>query len=794
MKPVLALISGVFSDGSDWMLSFEGLPIGWALAGFAALSAGTVFAYRKLTPVEPAWRSFSLIGLRLLFFALFFILLIKPVLNLTLTEPVRQTLLIAVDASQSMAANDKRERQEDQVRAGIATGALDPAGGLNQSPAAEVQLSRWQILQKIAANSRLNLWSRLADQAELAFFRFGREPIPAGEGNNRIAAEHLFASTQPDQTATAIGDTLRQLLQQERTRPVGAIFLITDGQNNAGLSPLDAARSAHDAGVPLFIYGVGITSPPDVILEEITTQKLSFVRERVTVQVRLRTQSLENQNITANLIVDGVQQDQQTLEITGDGEKTLDLHFTPTETGEAKVEVELEPHPREASRENNRATARLRVTDAKFHVLLIEQQPRWDFRYLLAYLQRDRRLEVRCAMLDGEPGLDRETVFLPGLPNDREEFFRSEVLILGDVNPDDLGEERMEIIREWVEAGGGIIFLSGPKFNPTAYAETPLAAVLPVVVDPSVGAQIFSQRSRQSFKLELTPDGASSPYLEMDPEPDENRAVWDRFPGVRWTAQVLRAKPNAEVLLTDSRPERANRYGPPPVFALQKYGAGTAVYLGTDETYRWRSGVGEKYYSILWGQIMQSLALELLEGGSTRTQLKTDRRQFVVGEKVVITGRAYDEGFSPLLAPTLEGTVKITSEGPQGETTEEPLNLSASSEVGFRAEFEAKIPGSYTFSTSRDPETVLHFEVVEPRLEQVQTALNERLLRAMAETTGGRFLREENLHELPELVREKSAMVSTFQRKELFYSPWWLVALIGLVSAEWFTRRISQLK
>jgi hypothetical protein len=125
---------------------------------------------------------------------------------------------------------------------------------------------------------------------------------------------------------------------------------------------------------------------------------------------------------------------------------------------------------------------------------------------------------------------------------------------------------------------------------------------------------------------------------------------------------------------------------------------------------------------------------------------------------------------------------------------EEMLNLSAASEGGFRAEFEAKTPGDYAFSTTRDPETVLRFEVVEPRLEKVQTALNERLLRAMAESAGGRFLREEDLHELPKLIREKSSSVSSYQKKELYHSNWWLVALIALAAAEWFIRRISQLK
>jgi hypothetical protein len=803
---LLATIGGISGDGTEWSLSFEGISFGWALLGFLLLTGGTIFAYLKLTPIEPIWRRIALIALRVAVFAVFLILVIKPVLNLTLNEPVRQSLPVAIDISQSMAVKDRRDRPDDLVRAAIADGVLPADGGLKQTAPADAaqtlgNISRWELLKKLAVNKKLNLWPSLGEQADLAFYKFGRQAAPAAassENFTMVDAEHLFASIKPDQTATGVGDAIRQILQGDRSRPLGGLFLITDGQNNVGSSPLEAAQLAREQGVPLFIYGIGVTSPPDVILEEIEVQRLAFVEERVEVRARIRTQALEGKSASVVLRVNGVDAEEKTVEIGGDGEQFVDLHFVPTEAGEAKIEVEIEPLAEEATKDNNSASARVRVTDQKFHVLLIEQEPRWDFRYLLAYLQRDRRLDVRCVVIDGEPGLDLggDSVFLPALPNDREEFFKSEVLILGDVNPDDLGVERMEIIRDWVEAGGGIIFLAGPKFNPLAYADTPLESVLPIVPDTSISRPVAARRLREPFKLELTTLGETSPYLQMAADPEENRAIWDKFPGVRWTARTLRARPGAEVLLVDPRPDVANRYGAPPVFAMQGYGTGTSVFLGIDETNRWRSGVGEKYYSILWGQIMQSLALELLEGGSARTQLKADRREYVAGDRVVITGRAYNEGFSPYIAPNLEGTLKVTTTGPNGEPveSEKPLNLSASSEGGFRAEFEAEAPGDYAFSTNRDPETVLQFSVVEPRLERIQTALNERLLRAMAESTGGRFLREENLHELSKLIREKSATVSSFKKKELYHSNWWLVCLIALVAAEWFIRRISQLK
>jgi hypothetical protein len=731
------------------------------------------------------------------------------VLNLTLHEPVRQILPVLLDVSQSMTIKDRRDRSDDLKRAAIAVGRLEPDRGLSPSlpPQAAAELgtiSRWDLLQKLAANAKLNLWQRLQHDSDLVFYPFGRDaavanfPPPQGPAIvDTSTAPGFFKSISPDKPATAIGDSLRQVMQENRDRPVGGIVIITDGQNNSGSPPIEAAQAARDHNVPLFIYGVGVTAAPDLILEEIHTQKLAFVKERVEVRAKIRLQGLRNKTISAILKINGVQEDQQILAAPEEGEYEIPLHFVPEDAGVAKVEVSLAPLPEETDKDNNSGTTTVRVTDSKFHVLLIEQEPRWDFRYLLAYLQRDRRLEVQCVMINGEPDLDQgeNSPFLAELPNDREGFYNSQVLILGDVNPEDLGEDRMQIIREWVEAGGGIIFLAGRNFDPTAYAGTPLEPLLPVVPDaPSLEA---SQSTREPFKLDLTTLGETSPYLAMSPDPDENKRIWDAFPGVRWTAPVIRAKPGADTLLVDPRPERSGRYGAPPVFATQGYGAGTCVYIGIDETYRWRSKVGEKYYSIFWGQIMQSLALQLLEGGSAHTQLRTDRPQYAVGDKVTIAGKAYLENFKPLLTPTLEGYITSTTTDADGKVTSQKqvLNLSADPDAdGFRGEFVPKAPGEYSFSTVRDPEAALKFDVTESRLEKIQTALNERLLKSMADISGGHFFREEDLNRLPQLVRAKTATVESFKRIELYYSRWCLLALLFLAFTEWLLRRLSQLK
>jgi hypothetical protein len=796
-RVVKFLAPGIPEGSREWAVGAEGLPMGWAFLIFLILAAACLWAYQKCAPgVKPVWRR-VMVGLRLVAIALFLFLLVKPVLHLTVNEPVRQTLLVLLDASQSMLLSDQRATPEDLRRAEIATG---------EKPVGELTITRWELLKKLAGNARLNLWPRLQEKSDVVFYRFGRDAAPIGPLTTRTEAtvddaRRVFDSLTPDEPATGLGEALRQVLDQNRGQAVSGLLVVTDGASNSGLPPVEAARLALEANVPLFVYGVGVSSPVDLVMKEINAPRLAFVRERVDVKARLSVQGVGRQTVTAVLSANGRPVDEQKVELAEDGDYEVNFHFIPEAVGDLVLTASIPVLPGEMGKDNNSAEGKLRVVDNKIRVLFIDQEPRWDFRYLLAYLERDRRLETKCVLIDGEPDLDKlpDSPFLPGLPEDREGIFRYEILILGDVDPADLGETRMKLISEWVEqSNGGIIFLAGPKFDPSAYGGTPLEALLPVVPDPSASAPQRAERFKEPVPLKLTPLGETSPYLRLAENPAENLRIWNGFPGVRWVAPVIKAKPGAEVLLVDPSPERAGSAGGTPVIAVQGFGGGQSVYIGTDETYRWRSRTGEKYYSQVWGAIMQSLSLKRLEGASSRTQLKADRERYFVGDRVTIAGKIYKDGYEPLTVGTLQGRLKITGLDARQAPVEKTRTLdvvAVEDQPGeYRGQFTADTPGIYSYSTLDDPDAVVKFEVIEPRIEQMETALNERTLRGMADVARGRFLREEDLDRLPELVSAQSATVATFRKIDLFHSPWWLALLLPVLFLEWLLRRLMQLK
>src|SRR4029077_3665257 len=105
--------------------------------------------------------------------------------------------------------------------------------------------------------------------------------------------------------ATAVGGALRDVMNRKRGQPLAGVVLVTDGVNNSGSQPREAAALAAQEQVPLFIYGVGITSPRDIILQTLFAPDVTFVKDEVPVTVRVRGQGLNGETAELQLTLDG---------------------------------------------------------------------------------------------------------------------------------------------------------------------------------------------------------------------------------------------------------------------------------------------------------------------------------------------------------------------------------------------------------------------------------------------------------------------------------------------------------
>lgn len=170
------------------------------------------------------------------------------------------------------------------------------------------------MVKLVLKNERLNLLPRLEKDYDVNPFTFsqGLVELPRataastntasrGPLKTTIAQYPWIEGFNPQGSLTAMGDALRDVLARKRGQPLAGVLLVTDGANNSGAPPREIAPLFRQEGVPLHIYGVGITSPRDIIVANVFAPEVSFVRDEVTATVRVRAQGMNGQSARLKL-------------------------------------------------------------------------------------------------------------------------------------------------------------------------------------------------------------------------------------------------------------------------------------------------------------------------------------------------------------------------------------------------------------------------------------------------------------------------------------------------------------
>ena len=791
---------------ADIDISFHG-GIGWGWLILLAAVLGTLawLSYRWVPEETSRTRKYCLLGLRWGFLALLLLLLLRPVLSLTIENRLRQSLLLLVDESASMGIEDPRTDIADLKRAGMALGLLNATNGLIQEVpagrAAELDnRARLLLAQAILTNQQYNLLARLEKRFDVIPFGFGnrvRELSQRSErGTNAVTDTAWVAKLRSESSGTAIGEALREVVNQRRGQPLAGVFVVTDGGHNLGLEPRELAAQFRQDKLPLFFYGVGVAAPRDIILTGIGSPEVAFVGDEVLVNVRVRSQGLAGESAEVVLKLNDEKVASEKVELKADGEQVYSLRFTPKKLGDFDLVASIEPRNDEIVKDNNSRQQRLRLVDSRIRVLLVEQSPRWDYRYLQAMFMRDRRIEFKTVLLEGDTTISQieGSPFLDAFPANREKLFQYDVVIWGDVDPKLIGATQLENLHEFVgRFGGSLVFIAGRNSNPWACRNTPLEKMLPVEFDAVRSASLTADEVTMDkpLRLQLTPAGKASTMLRLADKEERSSEIWAEIPPIYWAAKVTRAKPAAEVLLVDPDPAKATRYGKMPVMASQQYGMGQVLYVGTDNSWRWRKNVGDPLYTTLWGQIVQRMALPRLLGVSKRTQLTLDRQNFQTGERVKVHARLYTAGFEPLLDPVVKAHFQLRDSAVQ---TEVPLRQVPDQPGIYRGDFIAPASGNYQIQVASDPDVKVGFAVTESRREFTETAMNAGLLRDLASATGGGFFREEDLAGLPDKINPLPVLARSAMEVELWSSMLFFIVIILMVTTEWVLRKLTYLK
>jgi hypothetical protein len=605
---------------------------------------------------------------------------------------------------------------------------------------------------------------------------------------------------EADGEQSRLGDGLRRVLGQMRGTPPSAVILLTDGIVTDGERLSAAARLARQKSVPVLSVALGRSEPmEDVDLVDALVDDVAFVGDPVTINCRVGAQGLSGRS--ANLRVRLADRDEMlaNTDVTlPDSGKTTrsELVFTPTEVGEFEFVIDIQPVDGEKNTANNVRKRRIAVRKDKIRVLLVDREPRWEYRELKALLEREKTVELKVLLQEADPEYATEDrVALARMPARREEVFAHDVIVLGDVDPSFLNGTAIENLRDFVgENGGGLVLVAGPRFNPVAWRDTPLDPLFPVDLSTTLPVAAESAGIAEAYGLELTGEGSRGvPFFRFADGDLASRQVWAKLPGWYGLVESPDLKRGAQALAT--HPLRTGSRGKLPAIAMQRYGAGKVVYHASDETWRWRFRTGDLYFGRYWVQMIRYLARSKLLGRDRAAEVLTDRQSYRAGEPVALRVRFLDERQIPEDGKPLTLTVE-----PRAGEGRRVVKLDRA--TGARGVFETQLPGlpeglwrawlSEPLLGANPPDVEFRVESPARETRVLQTDLAE--LNAVAEATGGKVYTLEAARRLPKDLPRGNPV--PLENKEPFplWNNWLAFALLGAtLSAEWILRKLWRL-
>lgn len=783
------------------------------------LILGTVLIYRRERPAA-SWSALWLPALLRAVCWAWLILLILPQWRAVYDREGWPDLVVLLDVSRSMNHSDNY--RDAAVRTRVDSLLRDL--GSSSAP-------RWQLVQQLLTDPRQNGLAHLLRNYKVKLHIYCVDetlrPVTTVEDEKGLdPARQAIQELRADGNASRLGDGVHAVLKAFRGSPLAGIIVFTDGMVTEGQEWSAVAAEAARAGVPLYLAGIGdVWEAPDLILSDLQVEDTVIVGDRLVFDARLSYRGTESVGTVPVILYEKDKASGQLIarsRITatpplGGAPVPITISYIPTEAGEKTFVLQVPAVPGETLTSNNRLERTIVVTEARrVRVLMIEGRPRYDFRFVKVLLEREserslggRHIAVDTILLNASPGwaeTDR-SAFPSDFPT-REQLFDYDVILLGDIDPRHLphASRTLQDLSEFVTVkGGGLLFLCGAHFTPAAWADTPLAAILPVTVRAPVAESDPTPATSQGYRPRLTELGQQHPIFRLHPDLGESLRLWEQLPPVYWYARGYQRKSQTSVLAT-LPPSYPNESEPHPLVLQMFAGSGVVLFFGFDDTWRWRWRQQEEYFDRFWLQSIRFLARFRVRRPELKVIPKTEFRR---NETMKIVVRFPVDAPPPVAhQPVRVALQRLPLNSPHrsspaeaGETTTLTLARVQGSTPQYETVLTRVSEGDYQF-TLIYPETppgqqppTASARVLPPWAELDRIDLNRKEMQEAAARSGGQFF---SLAEVDRLWTELPTppRVPLSQAEPLW--PLWnlplvYLILIGIVGSEWLLRKRARL-
>ena len=677
--------------------------------------------------------------------ALLLLLLWQPAISIASLKPQQNIVAVVIDDSRSMALADNGASRRDQA----------------------ARLLNGRLLRDLEARFQVRL------------YRFGN------------AAERIKTTGQLSASATAtnIGPSLRQVAAESATLPIGAIVLMSDGDDSSGGIDEAAMAELRQRRIPVHAIGFGREQfDRDIELTGIQVPPRTLAGSRLRAQVSLRQRGYAGRKGRLDILQEGKVLSSREIIFAADGVQQVEpVLFNAGPAGVRSIDVAVEPLPGEENTANNRLTAVLNVEGATRRILYVEGEPRWEFKFLRRAVEDDKSLQVVSMLRTTQNKIYRQGIAQPseleqGFPSKVEDLFAYDGIIVGSVEASYFTALQQEMILQFADRrGGGVLFLGGPaSLSDGGYNSGPLAVLLPVTL-PNRKATFH----RDPAYTQLTPAGRDSLLCRIDENAERNGDLWLNLPFLMNYQEAGVPKAGAVVLAEMEAPGKRIL----PLLITENYGRGRSAVFATGGSWRWRmlQPAEDTSHATFYRQLLRWLTTD------TPSRVVASTPQAIINDSTSVSLRAQVRDTTYL--PASDATVVARINGPDGASEAIALHPDPLENGVYAADWNAAKPGAYLAEvTARRGQQelgrdVLTFRRVDGAAENFHREQNRELLEKLAAGTGGRYYRAADANAIPSGIQYSEAGISFRETKDLWDMPAVFFAAFLLRAAEWLLRR-----
>src|SRR3984885_7202296 len=727
------------------------------LAAAAALAWLIRSRLSQAAPAMRGWRVWVIWGLQTLLAAILLMLLWQPAITIAELKPQQNIIAVLVDDSRSMAISEDGSPRQAQAVNALQNGVL---ASLNHG----FQTRLYRV-----------------------------DDVPARIDN--------LNDLKPTAPSTRIGDSLKQLSEETSDLPIGAVVLLSDGDDNTGGISADAINALRARHIPVHTVGFGRErAAHDVELDDAVVAPRALADSRLAAKITFHQRGYAGAKL--NVTVRDISAGQakvlaaRTINLGPDGnQQTETLMFDIGGAGARTLQIAAVPLPGEENTANNTLTRVVNVGSDPRRILYVEGEPRWEFKFIRQAEEDDRMVQIASMVRTSENKIYRQGIADPkelasGFPSRAEDLFAYQGLIIGSVEAGYFTPAQQELIHEFVDRRGGGLLLLGGQFSLAdgGWNATKLTDLFPTTLPTQAGTfhrEVDPRNGTTHTTSELAPAGVDSIITRLVDDPAANAAKWKALPYLMDYEDPGTPKPGAAVLAQMITPEGKAL----PLLITENFGRGRTAIMATGGSWRWQmsSPLGDTAHDLFWQQLLRWLVSDT-PGHVTAS---VPAQMLLDNGAVTLTADVRDREFNP--APDAKVEAHIL--GPSGISALVEMSPVPDNPGQFQASWSAPKTGAYlTEVTALRAEKelgrdVLTFQRMDGVAENFHTEQNRELLEHLASQTGGQYWRPADLGKLAASIPFSEAGVTTRETRDLWDLPLVFVVLLALRFSEWWLRR-----